>query len=133
VNSLSDLLLVFHGSRTEGVAGEALAFRDALAAQGNWRSVSPAWIQFGEPSVEEALERLANDGARRVVVIPLLVLPGRHLDVDLPRAVQAFRERHPGCAVNMTGSLVSTDGFDRLIAAVAEEAGSRQRAVGRGQ
>ena len=124
----ASLLLVFHGSRAPRASEtarelcERLRRADAAKGQGRWRAVEGAWIQFGEPNVTQALERMAAGGDRLLVVAPILALPGRHLEEDLPRAVEAFRSRYPQCAVHVMGPLASLPGLAELLLQTAAAA-----------
>lgn len=120
------LLLILHGSRRPGAAVQAEAFRETLARSGRWSRVGKAFIQFGEPGVEEGLEALAGEGARRIVVAPLLVLTGRHCESDIPAYLDAFRSRHPECRVEATTApLVEHPAFTEMIAVLCDETASR--------
>jgi len=111
----TSLLVVFHGSRAQGARREAKRFCERLARNGEWERVAVAWVQIGEPTVAQALEDLAAAGAKRIVVAPMLVLPGRHLDADVPRLIEAFRAKWPGCFVALAPSLTRIKGFAELI------------------
>ncbi|MCX7047287.1 MAG: CbiX/SirB N-terminal domain-containing protein [Candidatus Sumerlaeota bacterium] len=123
------LLIVFHGSRRAQAAGEARAFCERLALMGGWERVALGWIQFGEPSVAQALEDLAASGARRIIVAPMLLLPGYHLDVDIRETVAAFCTRRPECSVTVTGALAQSEEFAAAIAAIAACAANATRAA----
>ena len=126
MSSSTHLILVFHGSRQPEAAIEAGRFRDEIASTGDWASVQLAWIQFGEPDLGAALEQRAAAGARQIVVAPMLLLPGRHLDRDLPEAIAAFQTRHPECPVRVTGLLTRLDGFVHLINDTSQRAAEQK-------
>ncbi|MFE2583938.1 sirohydrochlorin chelatase [Streptomyces sp. NPDC059378] len=80
----SALLVVAHGSRdprhaatVRALVGRARALRPGLRA-------GTAFLEFGTPSVRSALERLAADGVRDVVVLPLLLTRAFHARTDIP-------------------------------------------------
>lgn len=52
--------------------------------------------EFCAPSIPEALERVIQKGATRVLVISTMLTPGGiHSEVDVPRHIEAVRKRHP--------------------------------------
>jgi sirohydrochlorin ferrochelatase len=99
------LLAVAHGS-ADPRAEQVL---DALIAR--IRSERPdvvavlAHLGFSDPSVPVALESLARQGIREVVVVPLLLTAAYHAKVDLPgRLSQAARD-HPQLAIRQADAL----------------------------
>ena len=89
------LLLVGHGSRSE--AGEA-EMRDLCAlvtADLLQVDVDLGYLEMSEPPAGEVLDRLVRRGARRVVVLPLVLLSAGHAKSDVPALVVEGRQRHP--------------------------------------
>lgn len=99
------LLLVDHGSRLPEakVHLERTARRCAERLRG-W-SVRVAHLELVSPSIGEALDLCAKEGAREIVVHPLFLAPGRHGAGDVPAQVRSAAERHPGLQVRLTPSL----------------------------
>ncbi len=52
--------------------------------------------EFCSPSLTEALDRAARSAQKSLVVTPMMTRGGEHSAVDIPAAIQAARERHPG-------------------------------------
>lgn len=88
------ILLVGHGSREKSGNDEIETF----AAQ--WRERQPAWrievcfIEFSEITMSEGLRRAA-EGARRVVVVPLILNAAGHVKMDIPQAIDGARLKFP--------------------------------------
>ena len=90
------LLLVAHGSPDpdwraplERVAQSARA----LAAE---RPVELCFMEPYEPSLTQAVERLARDGQRSIRIVAVLLSGGgRHFKQDLPKMVDELAARHP--------------------------------------
>ena len=88
------ILLVGHGSREKSGNDEIEAF----AAQ--WRERQPGWrievcfIEFSEITMSEGLRRAA-EGARRVVVVPLILNAAGHVKMDIPQAIDGARLKLP--------------------------------------
>ena len=88
------ILLVGHGSREKSGNDEIEAF----AAQ--WRERQPGWrievcfIEFSEITMSEGLRRAA-EGARRVIVVPLILNAAGHVKMDIPQAIDGARLKFP--------------------------------------
>ena len=89
------LLGVAHGSRdpasqevVAGLLARAAGLRPGLRT-------AAAFVDNASPSVRRALAGLVADGARDVVVVPLLLTPASHSKTDVAASVQAGRVDHP--------------------------------------
>ncbi|MFJ4479788.1 sirohydrochlorin chelatase [Streptomyces sp. SID1034] len=81
------LLVIAHGSRDPRHAATVHALvRRARALRPGLR-VETAYLDFNTPSVPEALDRLADEGIRDVVALPLLLTRAFHAKADIPAAL----------------------------------------------
>ena len=56
--------------------------------------------EFCSPSISEAIAHVVSQGASRVFVIPSMLTPGGlHSEQDIPRALEAVRQAHPGLVI----------------------------------
>ncbi|HLZ72427.1 MAG TPA: precorrin-3B C(17)-methyltransferase [Dehalococcoidia bacterium] len=87
------IVLVGHGSRD--AAGQG-AFREFAAAleQRLGEPVAPAFLEFNEPPIVEAVRRLVAGGARRLTVMPLFLGAATHQKNDVPAALHWLRAQH---------------------------------------
>ncbi len=89
------ILLVGHGSREESGNVEIREF----VAQ--WRARQPRWrievcfIEFAPPSLHDGLIAAAQ-GARRVLVLPLILNAAGHVKMEIPEAIEHARAHCPG-------------------------------------
>lgn len=89
-------LLIGHGTRSAEGADELRRFADALAKARPSVAVNAGFIEFVQPDLDTAIDRLVADGATQVVALPLLLLGAGHLKDDGPGALARARRRHPG-------------------------------------
>lgn len=88
------LLLVGHGSRERAGNDEILTFTQ------RWRQHRPQWrievcfIEFSDMTLAQGLNDAAL-GARRVVVLPLILNAAGHAKMDIPQALEQARTQHP--------------------------------------
>lgn len=56
--------------------------------------------EFCRPSIHEAVEGVISQGAKKVLVVPSMLTPGGlHSEVDIPKALEELRGRHPGVEI----------------------------------
>lgn len=88
------VLVVAHGSREASGNAETAEF------VARWRQMRPQWhielcfIEHAEILLDEGLDRAA-EGAREVVVLPLILNAAGHVKMELPQAIERARARHP--------------------------------------
>jgi len=119
-NATEAVLLVAHGSRVPESNAEIETLAGRLAAHaGAGATVSHAFLELARPSIAEAIDALAGDGARRIVVIPYFLSAGRHVVDDIPAIVADARRRHPQVELVMTTHFGARDEVPALLAAMA--------------
>ena len=90
------VIIVDHGSRRASSNAMLETFVTQFAEQSPFDIVEPAHMELAEPSIDTAFRRCVDRGARRVVVMPYFLLPGRHWDEDIPNLSRQAAARHPG-------------------------------------
>jgi sirohydrochlorin cobaltochelatase len=103
---MSDALLIAaHGSRDATGVEEFRAFADA------WRRLRPdrlqasGFLEFARPTIGEAIDELVALGARRVAVVPAMLMAAGHVKNDVPSEIKEGRDRHPSVAFHMARAL----------------------------
>ena len=59
------------------------------------QKVAVAHMELAEPSIADAIARLARQGETDVVLVPYFLSPGRHITQDIPALVAAALEANP--------------------------------------
>jgi sirohydrochlorin ferrochelatase len=99
------IILVDHGSKrveaNQLLEDVAQLFRGTTGA----RIVEIAHMELTEPTIAQAFARCAAQGAKRVVVHPYFLAPGRHSTSDIPRLVADAAAVCPGVAYTVTAPL----------------------------
>ncbi|MDP9107869.1 MAG: sirohydrochlorin chelatase, partial [Pseudomonadota bacterium] len=89
------VVIAGHGSRdTDGVR-EFEALVDLVQQRAPQRAVRHGYLEFASPTIEEALQASIAAGARRIVMVPSVLLAARHAKNDMPSEIQAMAQRHP--------------------------------------
>jgi sirohydrochlorin ferrochelatase len=119
------LLILAHGSRRRASNEEVRELARELRARLGpaYQQVEAAFLELGEPSIDEAIEQAVTAGARRIVLFPYFLAAGRHVAEDIPAIVRACAARHPGVSVELLPYLgASAALLDLLTAELAKAA-----------
>ncbi len=64
------------------------------------RTIVVAYNEFCTPSLDEAIDTQVDAGATKLSLLTTMYTPGgSHSEKEIPAAVKAARERHPGVAI----------------------------------
>ena len=105
----ASLLLIGHGTRSAQGADELQRFAATVAKARPAVAVAAGFIEFVEPTLDQAIDGLVEAGATRVVAVPLLLLGAGHLKDDGPSAMARARTRH----LDTTFSYAASSGCTR--------------------
>jgi sirohydrochlorin ferrochelatase len=115
------IIIVDHGSRRD----ESNQLLERLAAAFQQDSglpiVEPAHMELAEPSIATAFQRCVDRGAKRIVVFPYFLGPGRHWDEDIPRLAAEASARSHNVRYLVTAPLGLDDLMLQLIAKRIEQ------------
>jgi sirohydrochlorin cobaltochelatase len=116
------IVLFAHGARDPRWAEpfEAVAARvRAMLPDGR---VALAFLELMTPTLAEAVERLAAEGATVIDIVPLFLGTGGHVRKDLPALVDALGRAHPGLALQLHPAIGEHAAVVEAMARAAVEA-----------
>ena len=118
------LILFSHGSLLCG-SGEALeAHAGRLRARGDFPLVEIGYLNYTDPPFAEAVDRVAEAGATRVVVAPYFLVTGYFVTTSLPREIAKAQAAHPHLEFVVAGALGRDDALaDALLHAASNPQG----------
>jgi sirohydrochlorin cobaltochelatase len=111
-------LLFAHGSRDPAWRAPLDAVCELVRSQGQG-PCEIAFLEFMQPELPHALDRLASQGLQHIRVMPLFWAAGKHVNHDLTDMVAAFRLRHPEVVVHVAPPLGDDAAVRASIAAWA--------------
>lgn len=101
------LVLLSHGSRRRESNAEMEALARAVAAvEGHsFAQVMCAFQQFATPDFNQAVDQLVAQGVTHIVVFPLFLAAGSHVQEDVPAMIAAARKQNFGIEFIVTPHL----------------------------
>ena len=106
-------LLVFHGSNSEKIPSCVSDFSNSIAQ----KTSKPFFVCFlkASPSLEETLIKCVESNLNEIRIIPLFLLPGKHIKNDIPKIIKQSQQRFPQVKICLEPELISDFGFIEYI------------------
>tara|TARA_B100000809_G_scaffold141569_1_gene139129 strand:- start:1158 stop:1526 length:369 start_codon:yes stop_codon:yes gene_type:complete len=97
------LLLIAHGSRREesNLEIKNLAKKIASFKTKEFGLVMPAFLEFAEPSIINAIDKCSEIGAENVTVLPYFLSAGVHITRDIPGEINKASQNHPNLKIKI--------------------------------
>ncbi len=108
----TDIILLGHGSRNETAARELSELAATVARLRPDCRICPAYLQFGDPLLADAVTRSVQAGAERIVIIPVFLFAGSHVERAIPETMAVLRSQFPAVRMKVGRYL----GPDRVLA-----------------
>ncbi|MDY0057001.1 MAG: CbiX/SirB N-terminal domain-containing protein [Methyloversatilis sp.] len=113
------LILFGHGSRDPEWARPLREVAARVAAGDAAPLVELAFLEFLEPTLEQACDRLAAAGVTRIAVLPMFIAQSGHVRRDLPAQLDAARARYPSLRIDLATAVGEDPRVQAVMAEVA--------------
>lgn len=111
------IIVLAHGSKVDNGNNGLFKIVEMLKIMNKWECVEAGFLQLARPSLIEAIEKVVKGGAKRVIIIPLLLFSGNHVQKDIPCEIKEQRKRYPDVQFFYAKNL----GPDERIAQIATD------------
>ena len=106
-----------HGSRSDEGNKRFISFIESVMAKTPMHVTAYGFLESAEPSAMEAVEGCIRKGASEITVVPVLLLPGIHANVDIPTILEAVKEKHQDVDIRYGEPI----GINSIMAEIIEE------------
>ncbi len=126
-------LIVGHGTRDPRGVKEFHELMELMRERNPSLTLEGGFIELSRPPISECVDRLAEEGARRVAAVPLMLLAAGHAKDDIPATLVREKMSHPemnfqyGRALGIRPELLEL--MDERISAVVSEEEKPETAV----
>ena len=111
------VLYVCHGSRIKEGREQAMEFVERCKRELSYPVQETCFLELSEPDIFEGIIKCVQQGAKEIVVIPVLLLAATHVKKDIPNELERIAREFPEVTLRM-GSPLGV--HDKLISIIAE-------------
>ncbi|MBT2662135.1 sirohydrochlorin chelatase [Bacillus sp. ISL-45] len=86
---------ISHGSRSEQGNKVFVSFIEKVISTGKSTNTAYGFLENARPTIFEAVEACILKGASSIIVVPVLLLPGIHANVDIPAELDRVKQKYP--------------------------------------
>ena len=122
------VMICGHGSRDPEAVAEFAKAASGLKARLPESDVEHGHLEFARPTIREGLAALAARGAQRVLALPAMLYPARHVKTDLPSEISRFAGDFPRIEMRFCRALSIEP---KLLEAAAARIAEGERRVAR--
>ncbi len=101
------VLVVGHGSRRREANDDVREATRRIAELGNFPLIEAAFLEIESPNIAEGFRRLVDRGARKIIVHPYFLSPGRHTRGDIPVEVREVASKYQGISFRISEPLAA--------------------------
>lgn len=89
------VIYIAHGSRRDSANAKFVEFIEKAMGRSKTNIQEYAFLEHAEPSLFHAIESAVQQGARKITVVPVFLLPGVHANQDVPELIERARKLNP--------------------------------------
>jgi sirohydrochlorin cobaltochelatase len=112
-------LILAHGSRAKEAETTLNRVVEKMRKVIGSEFVEKANMELSGPDIFEGIANLVQKGVSRVVVVPMFLFQGHHIQHDIPRLIQEAEEKFSQIDIKMARHI---DADDRLVQILVDRA-----------
>jgi sirohydrochlorin ferrochelatase len=110
-------IFIGHGSRTPKGNQQFIEFIEGILEKIDTPIKGYGFLEKAVPSIIQAVEAAVVAGADEVIVIPVLLLPGVHANLDIPAELLRLEERYPSVTIRYGAPI----GLDEIMIEILQD------------
>lgn len=117
------VLYVSHGSRVPEAIAEATSFIEKVQHKIATPLQEICFLELAAPTISEGFQKLVDQGATEIAVIPVLLLSAGHYYKDIPAEIETMQQRYPRVRVSYGQPLGVQERLTRILQQRIQETG----------
>ncbi|WP_130859767.1 sirohydrochlorin chelatase [Gracilibacillus phocaeensis] len=111
------VIYICHGSRVEQAKHESMQLLRRVKDQVDAPIQKGCFLELQEPNISDAVAKVVEQGATKIVVMPILLLTAGHAKRDIPKLIEQEHHKYPEVEF-VYGKAIEVD--DRMVDVLAE-------------
>ena len=99
------IIVLGHGSKAPQALETLKEYGEMVKAKSGCEIVEIASLQFNKPDLPEALDSVIGTGATRIVIVPIFLYNGIHMQQDIPEVINAEKQKNPQVEIVLANHL----------------------------
>ncbi len=92
-------LLIGHGSRDADGNQEFMNFVNEIRRTSPEQHFEACFLELATPTIPEGIDACVQQGADRIVVVPVILLAASHVKLEIPECLDAARKKYPNVEI----------------------------------
>ena len=93
------ILICGHGSRAKIAEEEFSLLAKGLRDRHPSLKVEYGFLEYSAPNIHMALDRLVEQGVKKIYAVPGMLFAATHAQNDIPSVLTTYQEKHPGLEI----------------------------------
>lgn len=110
------VVIFTHGSRRNTGNEILITFVDQIRRQLGHAHIEPCFMELAQPSIPVALQKLVQQGCTHIFGYALFLVPGSHLQEDIPVIFEQTLKNHPGVTWEISPPLLADPRLAEFVA-----------------
>jgi sirohydrochlorin ferrochelatase len=116
------VLIFTHGSRLKEGNEMLLQLTEKLRQRFETDLIVPCFMELGRPLIPVAIRKLVRHGCTHIFGYALFLVPGSHLQEDIPFIFEQTLKKHPGVTYELSPPMMSDPMMVDFVAKHIEQA-----------
>lgn len=99
------IIVLGHGSKAPEALETLKRYGEMVKLASGSEIVEVASLQFNKPDLSETLDTVISQGVDRVVIVPLFLFNGIHMQEDIPNVIAGEKAKNPGVEIILANNL----------------------------
>lgn len=109
------VLLISHGSPRDEANNAFTDLTAKVAARLNTDNVLPAFFSIKRPGIMDQVTKLAEQGIRRIIMMPYFLGNGQHVRADIPAQIAQCTDKYPEIEFEFLPTLQGEPGVEDIL------------------
>ncbi len=109
------ILLISHGSPRDEANNAFSELTGRIAARLNSNNILPTFFSIKRPNIMDQIGKLAQQGVKRVIMLPYFLGNGQHIKADIPAQLEQCKERYPEIEIEFLPTLQGEPGVEDVL------------------